>query len=82
MNETWFDSGKIQDRYKKGSMKKNPIPEKTETEMLNTGLPKDLIERVKIFCVEKEITIQDFVIDAIIEKLELAHKERRKRTRL
>jgi hypothetical protein len=63
-------------------MKKNPIPEKTETEMLSNGLPKDLIKRVKIFCAEKEMTIQDFVTDAIIEKLELAHKERRKRTRL
>ena len=63
-------------------MKKNPIPEETETEMFSTGLPKNLIERVKIFCAEKEITIQDFVTDAIIEKLELAHKERRKRSRL
>jgi len=63
-------------------MKKKPTPEKTETEMLSNRLPKDLIERVKIFCAEKEITIQDFVTDAIIEKLELAHKERRKRTRL
>ena len=55
-------------------MKKKPTPEKTETEMLRNRLPKDLIERVKIFCAEKEITIQDFVTDAITEKLELAHK--------
>jgi len=63
-------------------MKKKPTLEETETEMFNTGLPKDLIERVKIFCAEKEITIQDFVTDAITEKLALVHKERRKRTRL
>jgi len=45
-------------------MKKKPIPEETETEMLSNRLPTDLIERVKIFCAEKEITIQDFVTDA------------------
>jgi hypothetical protein len=35
-----------------------------------------------ISCAEKEITIQDFVTDAVIEKLELVYKERRKRSRL
>lgn len=63
-------------------MKKNPTPEETETEMLNTGLPKDLIERVKNFCDESKITIQDFVTDAIIDKLALVNKERRKSPRL
>jgi hypothetical protein len=63
-------------------MKKNPTPEETETEMLNTGLPKGLIKRVKIFCDESKITIQDFVTDAIIDKLALVNKERRKRPRL
>ena len=56
--------------------------EKTETKMLNTRIQKDLIKRVKVFCAEKEMTIQDFVTDAIIEKLQLAHKERRKKPRL
>jgi hypothetical protein len=63
-------------------MKKNPTPEETETEMLSIGLPKNLIKRVKIFCDERKITIQDFVTDAIIEKLALVHKERRKKPRL
>ena len=63
-------------------MKKNPTPDETETEMLNTGLPKGLIKRVKIFCNENEMTIQDFMTDAIIDKLALIHKERRKRPRL
>jgi NRPS condensation-like uncharacterized protein len=56
--------------------------EKTETKMLNTRIQKDLIKRVKVFCAEKEMTIQDFVTDAIIEKLQLAHQERRKKPRL
>ncbi|MEA1948298.1 MAG: hypothetical protein U9N83_13460 [Thermodesulfobacteriota bacterium] len=63
-------------------MKKNPDPEETETELLSTELPKDLTKRVKIFCDESKIAIQDFVTDAIIEKLALTHKERRKRSRL
>ena len=61
---------------------KPTTPEKTETKMLNTRIQKGLIKRVKVFCAEKEITIQDFVTDAIIDKLELAHKERRKKPRL
>ncbi len=63
-------------------MKKNPTPEETETEMLNTGLPKGLIKRVKNFCDENKITVQDFVTDAIIDKLALVNKERRKKPRL
>ena len=49
-------------------MKKKSTPEETETEMLNTVLPQDLIKRIEVFCAEQEMTIQDFVIDAIIEK--------------
>jgi len=45
-------------------------------------LPKELIKRVETLCAEKEMTIQDFVTDATIEKLELANKERRKKSRL
>ena len=63
-------------------MKKKQTQDKTETEMLNTELPKGLIKRVKIFCDESKITIQDFVTDAIIEKLALVYKERRKKSRL
>ena len=63
-------------------MKKNPFPDNTEIRMLTTRVPKVLIERVKAFCNENEITIQDFVNDALIEKLELVHKERRKKARL
>ncbi|MBW2643458.1 MAG: hypothetical protein JRC89_08820 [Deltaproteobacteria bacterium] len=64
------------------NMKNNPTPEETETEMLNTRLPKNLFKRVKTFCDENEMTIQDFVTDALIDKLALVHKERRQRSRL
>jgi len=63
-------------------MKKNPFSDNTEIKMLTTRVPKVLIERVKVFCDENEMTIQDFVTDTIIEKVELVHKERRKKRRL
>ena len=63
-------------------MKKQLIPEKIETKILKITLPKELFKRVEALCAEKEMTIQDFATDAIIEKLELANKERRKKGRL
>ena len=45
-------------------------------------LQEDLIKRINVFCAEQELTVQDFVTDAIIEKIELANKERRKKSRL
>ncbi len=63
-------------------MEKKPTPEKTETKELNIMLPEELLERVQALCAERDMTIQDFATDAIIEKLELAHKERRKKRRL
>jgi hypothetical protein len=34
-------------------------------------LPEELINRVNAICADKDMTIQEFVTDAIIEKLEL-----------
>jgi len=56
--------------------------DKTETKLLNVMLPEALMERTHTFCVERDMTIQEFVTDAIIEKLELVRKERRKKPRL
>jgi len=63
-------------------MKKNQLQIKPKSKRLNIMLPEELIKRVNTFCDEKEMTIQDFVTDAIIEKLELSYKERRKKPRL
>jgi hypothetical protein len=61
---------------------KNTTPEETETKLLNVKLPEELMERIHTFCTERDLTIQEFVTDAIIEKLELVYKERRKKPRL
>ncbi len=63
-------------------MEKKPTPEKTETKQLNITLPEELLERVQALCAERDMTIQNFVTDAIVEKLYLVHKERRKKSRL
>ena len=51
--------------------------EKTETKLLNILLPKELIDTVNTFCADKDITIQEFVTDAMIEKMRLAYKEKK-----
>ena len=53
-----------------------------ETKLLNVLLPEALTERTQSFCVNRDMTIQEFVTDAIVEKLELAYKERRIKPRL
>ncbi len=63
-------------------MEKKPTPEKTDAKQLNITLPEELLERVQALCAKRDMTVQDFATDAIIEKLELAHKERRKKRRL
>ena len=54
-------------------------PNKTETKLLNVSLPEALMERTQSFCAERDMTIQEFVTDAIIEKLKLAYKEKRRK---
>ena len=63
-------------------MVKNPEEGNNETGMINIRLPNDLLKRVEACCDENEAAIQEFVTDAIIEKLELSHKERRRKRRL
>jgi len=53
--------------------------EKIKTKMLNILLPEELINRVIAVCADQDMMIQEFVTDAIIEKLNLVYKERRKK---
>ena len=62
-------------------MEKKPS-KKIKTKTINIVLPVELIDRVNIICADREISIQEFLSDAIIEKLELIYKDRRKRPRL
>ena len=57
-------------------------PNITNTKPINIMLQEDLINRINAYCSDQDITIHEFVTDAIIEKIELVHKERRKKDRL
>lgn len=63
-------------------MEKKPEEANIETEMINIQLPKVLIKRAEVYCAENEISIHEFINDAITEKIALSHKERRKKRRL
>ena len=63
-------------------MEKRPKPEITKTKPINVMLPEELLERINAFCADQDMTIQEFVTDAIIEKLNLVYKERRTKVRL
>ena len=56
-------------------MENRPPSMKTETNLLNIMIPEELLERIQTYCNERDMDVKEFVTDAIIEKLELAHKE-------
>lgn len=62
-------------------MKNTPL-EKTENNPLNVMLPEALMERTRSFCAKRNMTVQEFVTDAVIEKLVSVYKERRITQRL
>jgi hypothetical protein len=53
--------------------------EKIRTKMLNIMLPEELINRVIAVCSDQDMTIQEFVNDAIFEKLNHVYKEKRRK---
>ena len=63
-------------------MEKKPTSKNIQPKLLNILLPEELLNRVNTVCTDKDMTIQEFVTDAIIEKLGLVYKERRKKDRL
>ena len=63
-------------------MEKKPKSQIAKTKPMNIMLQEELINRVNAVCADQNLTIQEFVTDAIIEKLELVYKERRTKGRL
>ena len=45
-------------------------------------IPIKLIERIESYCQKQNITIDNFILDAVTAKLYQANQERRKRQRL
>ena len=48
---------------------KKVVTADNNTKMVNTRLPKGLIKNMKMACVQEEITIQEFMTQAVGEKL-------------
>ena len=46
------------------------MPSKGATRQLGSRIAEDLHTRVKIFCLKKQTTLEDFVAEAIKEKLD------------
>jgi hypothetical protein len=63
-------------------MEKRSNPEPKKSKPINIMLQEDLIKRINAFCAKQDITIHEFVTDAIIEKLNLVYKQRPKRSGL
>jgi len=57
------------DAFIKGGSKKPVIKPKTETKMLNTRVPKELVRRIKVYCADNETTVQDFVTETLEKRL-------------
>ncbi|MGB5985369.1 MAG: ribbon-helix-helix protein, CopG family [Desulfobacterales bacterium] len=45
-------------------------------------MPEGLLERIQALCEKRDMDPEEFIRDAIREKLERAHRERRKKPRL
>ncbi|MDJ0808564.1 MAG: hypothetical protein QNJ48_03165 [Desulfobacterales bacterium] len=53
-----------------------------DTQSIRFDIPESLLSRVHSYCNKRNITIEEFIRDALSEKLEMAHKERRRKQRV
>lgn len=60
----------------------NLSQESSEEKTVEIKIPIKLIERIKRYCQKQNITIDNFILDAVTAKLYQANQERRKRQRL
>jgi hypothetical protein len=53
-----------------------------ELEAMQVEIPDALALRIEAFCEKNEIPVQEFIFDAIVEKLKRSNEEKRKRPRM
>lgn len=63
-------------------MTDNPSEKTSPDIALEIKMSKTLVDRVQNHCQKHNITIDDFMLDAVTAKLRSVNKERRKRQRL
>ena len=54
----------------------------SDVKRIDIKIPTKLIERIHGYCRKHNITVDNFILDAVTSKLQLANQERRKRQRL
>jgi hypothetical protein len=62
-----------------------PMSEKSataESDAVRIHIPKALYDRVEAYCHANSIPPEEFIFDAVSEKIASVHKERRKKHRL
>jgi hypothetical protein len=60
----------------------NQSKDTADSEMVTVEIPKVLYDRVEVYCNDRNITPDEFFMDAIGEKLQRSYSEKRKRPRL
>jgi len=65
------ESAKQAGKRVKESKLRSPVPQEG-LEHLNTRIPEDLLIEVKVYCAKNRMSIQNFVTDAVREKLRLS----------
>jgi hypothetical protein len=65
----------------------NPMDDRIATEnddiqCIQVDIPQSLMSRVENYCRKRNITTREFICDALSEKLQMAHKERRRKQRV
>ena len=63
-------------------MEEYASPMGNEDQNVEIKMPLKLIERIRGYCLKQNITMDNFILDAVTAKLQLANQERRKRQRL
>ena len=57
-------------------------PGKADNGTVCIHIPKALFDRVDNFCASKNLEPEEFILDAVSEKLSSVHRERRRKQRL
>ncbi len=57
-------------------------PRDGENQSFHVDIPRSLMSRVHHHCTKRNIPVQEFVRDALSEKLAMVHKERRRKPRV
>ena len=66
----------------KGALSMSDKSGKAESDAVCIHIPKAMYDRVEAYCNANSIPPQEFIFDAVSEKLASVHKERRKKHRL